>query len=289
MGQLSEKGYNMQIHNGFCMLIDRNGRFIPKVRMTLNRLFPLKIQHEKFPFLISIIPNDDWLWNMRFGHFHFSGLNYLSRKEYVSGFPVVNIPNGVSLSTNDDFSFHVNIVSGDIVIKEAPTIKHFHGGMFCDDPGLGKTVITHSLITKTQGTLADPPDGPQVVWCQHSSTKICGYYDINCNNITSCTILGKRDVFQNNEDHGYSSKRAMLLNPCQKITKPRESCYVGENKSLSLVKHVSPGQLQVYVWKDHQKPYAHSLSWDYDVVITTFSRLSAELGPHKRSSLMQVH
>ncbi|PNX75607.1 putative copia-like retrotransposable element [Trifolium pratense] len=30
MRQLSEKGYNMQIHNGFCTLIDRNGRFITK-------------------------------------------------------------------------------------------------------------------------------------------------------------------------------------------------------------------------------------------------------------------
>ena len=95
MGQLSEKGYNMQIHNGYCTLIDRNGRFITKVRMTPNRLFPLRIQHDQFPCLSSIIPNDDWLWHMRFGHFHFSGLNYLSRKEYVSGLPVVNIPSGV--------------------------------------------------------------------------------------------------------------------------------------------------------------------------------------------------
>ncbi|XP_058767121.1 uncharacterized protein LOC131640748 [Vicia villosa] len=48
MGQLSEKGYNMQIHNGFCTLIDRNGRFITKVRMTPNRLSPLKIQMKNF-------------------------------------------------------------------------------------------------------------------------------------------------------------------------------------------------------------------------------------------------
>ncbi|XP_020231280.1 uncharacterized protein LOC109811850 [Cajanus cajan] len=30
MGQLSEKGYNMQIHDGYCMLIDKNRRFIAK-------------------------------------------------------------------------------------------------------------------------------------------------------------------------------------------------------------------------------------------------------------------
>ena len=77
------------------MLIDRNGKFITKVKMSPNRLFPLRIQHDQFPYLSSIIPNDDWMWHMRFGQFHFSGLNYMSRKEYVSGLPVVNIPSGV--------------------------------------------------------------------------------------------------------------------------------------------------------------------------------------------------
>jgi len=62
------------------MLIDKNGRLVAKVKMTPNRLFPLKIHHEKLSCLSSVIPNDDWLWHMRFGHFHFFGLNYLSRK-----------------------------------------------------------------------------------------------------------------------------------------------------------------------------------------------------------------
>ena len=63
MGQLSEKGYNMQICDGYCTLIDKNGRFIAKVKMTPNRLFPLKVQHEKFLYLNSSIQNDDWLWH----------------------------------------------------------------------------------------------------------------------------------------------------------------------------------------------------------------------------------
>ncbi|KAK9283613.1 hypothetical protein L1049_011863 [Liquidambar formosana] len=54
-------------------------------------------------------------------------------------------------------------------------------------------------------------------------------------------------------------------------------------------KHVRPGQLRVYIWTDHKKPCAHNLAWDYDVVVTTFNRLSAEWGPRKRSVLMQVH
>ncbi|CAJ2638828.1 unnamed protein product [Trifolium pratense] len=129
----------------------------------------------------------------------------------------------VALSTYDGFSFHVNTVSGDIVTGEAPTIKDFRGGMFCDEPGLGKTVTALSLITKTQGTLADPPDGLQVVWCQHNATK-CGYYEISERNVC-------QDTGRNNENHVYSSGRAKLLTPSQEITTPHDSGSVGEYKS----------------------------------------------------------
>ncbi|XP_012567307.1 F-box protein At3g54460 [Cicer arietinum] len=86
---------------------------------------------------------------------------------------------------------------------------------------------------QTQGTLADPPEGSQVVWCQHNGTQKCGYYEISGN----CTVTGKRDVCQDtgrdNENHGYSSKRAKLSNPGHNISKPHDSCSVGEKKSPS--------------------------------------------------------
>ncbi|TKY49703.1 F-box protein [Spatholobus suberectus] len=141
----------------------------------------------------------------------------------------------VALSTDDGFSFHVNTVSGEIVSGEAPTIKDFRGGMFCDEPGLGKTVTALSLIMKTRGTLADPPDGAQVVWCQHNGNQKCGYYEISGNNITGCTTLGKRDGCQDtsrtNDNHDYSSKRARLTDPDHQITKLHGSCSREENKS----------------------------------------------------------
>ncbi|KAK7243355.1 hypothetical protein RIF29_38148 [Crotalaria pallida] len=130
----------------------------------------------------------------------------------------------VALSTDDGFSFHVNTVSGEIITGEAPTIKDFRGGMFCDEPGLGKTVTALSLIVKTQGTLADPPDGAQVFWCQHKGNQ-CGYYEIS----------GKRDVSQdasrNDENHDHSSKRARLMDPAEQITKCYDSCSGEEKKS----------------------------------------------------------
>ncbi|XP_072054397.1 uncharacterized protein [Arachis hypogaea] len=63
MGQLSEKEYKMITYHGYCTVFDNNRRFIDK--------------------------------HMRFGHVHFSGLNYLSRKGLVSGLPRIHIPNCV--------------------------------------------------------------------------------------------------------------------------------------------------------------------------------------------------
>ncbi|KAF7831387.1 Retrovirus-related Pol polyprotein from transposon TNT 1-94 [Senna tora] len=91
MGQLFEKGYDMRVHQGFCTLFDKN-RIVAKVKMSHNRLFPFKIQRSKFSCLNYVIPDENWFWNLRVGHFHFSGLNNLSRKRLVSGLPVVNIP-----------------------------------------------------------------------------------------------------------------------------------------------------------------------------------------------------
>ncbi|XP_072054390.1 uncharacterized protein [Arachis hypogaea] len=95
MGQLSEKGYKMITYRGYCTVFDNNGRFIDKAKMTSNRMFPLKIQHVNPSCMSSVILDDNWLSHMRFGHFHFSGLNYLSRKGLVSGLPRIHIPNCV--------------------------------------------------------------------------------------------------------------------------------------------------------------------------------------------------
>ncbi|XP_030552178.2 F-box protein At3g54460 isoform X2 [Rhodamnia argentea] len=81
-------------------------------------------------------------------------------------------------STEDGFTFSVNSASGEVIIGKAPTIKDFRGGMFCDEPGLGKTITSLSLILKTQGTLSDPPDGEQVIWCKHNGDQRRGYYEL---------------------------------------------------------------------------------------------------------------
>ncbi|GLJ49570.1 hypothetical protein SUGI_1051320 [Cryptomeria japonica] len=91
--------------------------------------------------------------------------------------------------TEDGFQFYINLVSGEVSPGMAPTVTGFRGGMFCDEPGLGKTVTALSLVLKTQGTLADPPEGMQVKWCDHSSGQKYGYYEISASNSSAGRIM----------------------------------------------------------------------------------------------------
>jgi hypothetical protein len=45
------------------------------------------------------------------------------------------------------------------------------------------------------------------------------------------------------------------------------------------------------VWdgQDARSPSAHKLAWNYDIVLTTFNRLSAEWANKADSTLLQVH
>lgn len=101
--------------------------------------------------------------------------------------------------TEDGFSLYINAVSGEISTGMAPTINDFHGGMFCDEPGLGKTVTALSLILKTHGTLADPPHGVDVIWCKSNADRRCGYYELSADNFTSANFMltWRRYVGQN--------------------------------------------------------------------------------------------
>lgn len=99
--------------------------------------------------------------------------------------------------TEDGFAFYINTVSGGTVTGSCPSIRDFRGGMFCDEPGLGKTITALSLILKTLGTMAEPPDGAHVIWCAHNADYRCGYYEVNGGkvnggNVTSCSVLSNK-------------------------------------------------------------------------------------------------
>ncbi|KAH9292175.1 hypothetical protein KI387_042634 [Taxus chinensis] len=112
--------------------------------------------------------------------------------------------------TEDGFQFFVNAVSGEVSPGIAPTVTGFRGGMFCDEPGLGKTVTALSLVLKTQGTLADPPEGMQVKWCDHSSGQKYGYYEISASNSSAGRIMS-------------------MWNKCMALNARRNQVYLGSD------------------------------------------------------------
>ncbi|XP_059649264.1 F-box protein At3g54460 isoform X2 [Cornus florida] len=141
-----------------------------------------------------------------------AAVEWMLRRERDS--EVLPHPLYMDFLTEDGFPFYINTVSGEVLTGTIPIIRDFRGGMFCDEPGLGKTITALSLILKTQGTLADPPDGVQVIWCMHNADQRCGYYELSGNNATSNSMLsGKRVV-------GQKARRGQLS--LDKLT-PREN------------------------------------------------------------------
>lgn len=101
---------------------------------------------------------------------------------------ILQHPLYMSFMTEDGVYFYINMVSGEIVTSSVPKIRDFRGGMFCDEPGLGKTITALSLLLKTQGTLAESPHTAQVTWCLHNGSQRCGYYEVSPDNTNMAYI-----------------------------------------------------------------------------------------------------
>eukprot|EP00253_Pinus_taeda_P018528 PITA_18528 len=118
---LMQKGYNVFFKNDVCTILDRppSRQLIAKVHMTDNRMFSMKIisylQKECAQAQLSMnsqengrkgavvtqvnfqveVKDENWLWNLRFGHPNFGGLNLLHRKGMVKGLPLIEKPNSI--------------------------------------------------------------------------------------------------------------------------------------------------------------------------------------------------
>ncbi|KAL8094563.1 hypothetical protein AgCh_036190 [Apium graveolens] len=92
LGQLVEKGYNIQMHDNSLIIRNQARELIANVEMSKNRLFTLDMQTNVQKCLKSVIKNDSWLWHLRYGHLGFSGLKLLSKTKMVDGLPEINKP-----------------------------------------------------------------------------------------------------------------------------------------------------------------------------------------------------
>ncbi|KAL6753703.1 hypothetical protein V8C86DRAFT_441004 [Haematococcus lacustris] len=72
----------------------------------------------------------------------------------------------VRLVTSGGLFVDVNLATGELSTQAPPPRPTpLRGGLFCDEPGLGKTVTALSLVLRTQGTRPTPPLGEQVLHC----------------------------------------------------------------------------------------------------------------------------
>nr|GMC82284.1 F-box protein At3g54460 isoform X1 [Ipomoea batatas] len=133
--------------------------------------------------------------------------------------------------TEDGFVFYLNVVSGEVVTDVAPKVNDFHGGMFCDEPGLGKTITLLSLILKTQGTLAEPPDGVEVIWCSHNGDQKCGYYELRSDN--DAGVLPANRVMGQKARRGMFSPDKLMPKRSLQSSLPLRSIFVDSAKCVT--------------------------------------------------------
>ncbi|XP_028059983.1 uncharacterized protein LOC114263618 [Camellia sinensis] len=95
MGQLLEKGYDINMKDCYLTIKDNHGNLIALVRMSKNRMFALNIQHDAVKCLSAIIKDKDWPWHLRFGYLNFGSLKLLSRKNMAKGLPHIAHTNEV--------------------------------------------------------------------------------------------------------------------------------------------------------------------------------------------------
>ncbi|KAL4369158.1 hypothetical protein GQ457_05G011330 [Hibiscus cannabinus] len=93
LGQLLEKGYEVQMENRSLSLKNNKGELVVQVDMTLNRLFTIDIESGEVKCMKTSIKDDSWLWHLRYGHLGFSGMKLLSKAKMVNGLPEINPPN----------------------------------------------------------------------------------------------------------------------------------------------------------------------------------------------------
>lgn len=63
MGQLSQKGLQIVIHNGVCTIENRKQEIVVVSRMSKSRLFPLNFQTEMVYAFSALVTDPNWLWH----------------------------------------------------------------------------------------------------------------------------------------------------------------------------------------------------------------------------------
>ncbi|XP_042974836.1 uncharacterized protein LOC122306472 [Carya illinoinensis] len=143
-GQLQENDYVITIQKGVCEIYDPTRRAIVVVQMSLNMLFPLKIESVQ-SCLVAEVKDPSLLWHFHYGHLSFGGLKTLQQKNMVTGLLHISIPSqkkSEAFCAFKSFNARVENETG----KTIKTLRIDHSGeyystefeIFCDVHGIRK-------------------------------------------------------------------------------------------------------------------------------------------------------
>ncbi|KAL3136547.1 hypothetical protein ABBQ38_005794 [Trebouxia sp. C0009 RCD-2024] len=80
--------------------------------------------------------------------------------------------------------------TGDFALDPPARLQDCRGGLFCDEPGLGKTITGLALISKTRGTLPTPPLDPsgtpvKCTWVKDPTGRPAAFYTVTNGGVAS--------------------------------------------------------------------------------------------------------
>ncbi|WOL01625.1 hypothetical protein Cni_G10342 [Canna indica] len=161
---------------------------------------------------------------------------------------------------------YLNAFSGEVALEFPSTLQMSRGGILADAMGLGKTIMTISLLLAYSGKGSSPtasqefPDANEVnhmpIHSSHSSNKLT-------------TIAGFRKLFQS---------KASLVGGGNLIVCPMT--LISQWKA-ELETHARPGSLNVYVHYGQSRTKDAKFLAQSDVVLTTYGVLASEFSAEK--------
>lgn len=170
-------------------------------------------------------------------------------------FPPVHRPN-VPIS--------IDLVDRKIIDEPTPSTPDCRGGLFCDEPGLGKTITMLALLLRTKGQrVKSAPDTEE-----NSSRK---------------GTLGR---LRSSGSRGRTVQASQLVNSASTLIIVPDPLV--DHWKFQIETHVEPDALKVYIDRDHNKPLPSSAELvKYDAVITSFTRLLQEWKTNRPTSALE--
>ncbi|GJW48913.1 zinc finger, CCHC-type containing protein [Tanacetum coccineum] len=92
LGQLTEVGYDVWLHNEYLKVYNKQGTLVLKVQRSSNMLHTMPLKVAKLACLAASLIDDAWTWHARLGHANFYTLEMMGKKRMVTGMPCVAHP-----------------------------------------------------------------------------------------------------------------------------------------------------------------------------------------------------